>query len=190
MTIVEQSNRLPIKQRPTLKLKFGPASHVNSPEAKSQTPAPEPVTATVKVEEAAPPQPTKPSSPELNEAERAGRASRTERQAAIATTRRILIKRWSNCFKGYMRPKKPIKVGIHRDIFAAAPELDAKTVKMTLRRYVSDASYRAALIEGAARYDLNGCPDGVVTEQQARDAAMKLGAPPFRRDLSAQGRHR
>ena len=118
----------------------------------------------------APIAPAKVAPPELNEAEKAGRS----RRAAIAATRRTLLKRWPNCFSGCMRPKKPLKVGIDKDIIAADPELDTEIVKLVLRIYVTHETYREVMIEGAGRVDLDGNPAGVVTKSQAELSAMKL----------------
>jgi ProP effector len=108
--------------------------------------------------------------PELNAAEIPGRA----RSADITATRRALLNRWPNCFKGYTRPKLPLKVGIDKDILAADPELDTEIVKLVLRIYVSHETYREVMIEGAGRVDLDGNPAGVVTNSQAKWSVMKL----------------
>ena len=114
--------------------------------------------------------PAKTGPPELNVVEIAGRA----RRADIAATRRAMLKRWPNCFSGYMRPKMPLKVGIDKDILAADPELDTEIVKLVLRIYVTHETYREVMIEGAGRVDLDGNPAGVVTKSQAELSAMKL----------------
>jgi ProP effector len=114
--------------------------------------------------------PAKTAPPELNAFEMAGRA----RSAGITATRRALLNRWPNCFKGYMRPKLPLKVGIDKDILAADPELNPEMVKIVLRIYGDHLSYHEAMIEGAARVDLNGNPAGVVTDNEARWAANRL----------------
>jgi ProP effector len=118
----------------------------------------------------APIAPAKTAPPELNAAEIPGRA----RSADITATRRALLNRWPNCFKGYTRPKLPLKVGIDKDILAADPELDTEIVKLVLRIYVSHENYREVMIEGAGRVDLDGNPAGVVTKSQAEWSAMKL----------------
>ena len=112
----------------------------------------------------APIAPANEAPPELNEAEKAGRS----RGAAIAATRRALLKRWPNCFSGYMRPKKPLKVGIDKAILAADPELDIEIVKLVLRIYVAHETYRKVMIEGAGRVDLDGNPAGFVSKSSGR----------------------
>ena len=118
----------------------------------------------------APIAPAKTAPPELNATEIAGRA----RSAGITATRRALLNRWPNCFKGYIRPKLPLKVGIDKDILAADPELNPEIVKIVLRTYVNHLSYLEAMIEGATRVDLDGNPAGVVTKSQAELSARKL----------------
>jgi ProP effector len=118
----------------------------------------------------APIAPAKTAPPELNATEIAGRA----RSAGITATRRALLNRWPNCFKGYIRPKLPLKVGIDKDILAADPELNPEIVKIVLGIYADHLSYHEAMIEGAARVDLNGNPAGVVTDNEARWAANRL----------------
>jgi hypothetical protein len=94
------TTNLPIAQRPTLRLKFTAASHVNSPEVKSQTPVPEPVAvseisekvvAPLSPPKTAPPKATTP--PELNAVEIAGRARRAERRAAIDAEKATAVER-------------------------------------------------------------------------------------------------
>jgi ProP effector len=142
--LAAKSNKLPLKPKPELKAAL-----------KS-------VTAPVALAERVP--------PELNEVEMAGRA----RRADIAATRLVLLKRWPNCFSGYMRPKKPLKVGIDKDILAADPELDTEIVKLVLRIYVTHETYHEVMIEGAERVDLDGNPAGVVIKSQAELSARKL----------------
>jgi ProP effector len=157
MTTVAQSN--PMKLKPVLKLKLGSAS----------VPAPTPKPVLV----AAPPPEDSPKvvPPELNAVEIAGRA----RSADIAATRRALLKRWPGCFRGYMRPKLPLKIGIDKDIMTAAPEFDVEIIKIVLRIYAGHPSYLDAMIEGAMRIDLNGNDTEAVTAEQAKFAAMRLG---------------
>jgi hypothetical protein len=168
-------NRVPPKERPILRLKFSSAS-TPEPEPKS-----EPISAKVIITEVAAPPPAPviptPASRHLNEFEIAGRARAAaiaERRAAVAAMRRALIKRWPNCFKGFKRPKLPLAIGIDKAIFAVAPELDPEAVKNAISRYASEATYHAAMIEGAVRVDLDGNPAGVVTEKEARWAATLL----------------
>jgi RNA chaperone ProQ/FINO-like protein len=196
MTIIEQSDKLPMKMRPVLKLKLGPASAPQLCNASLGAAAPVPTPVPVPKPTPAPPAPpaAKATPPELNEAEIAGRARRAERAAAIAAEkdakaaviakrvalhqramkmREILAERFPACFKGCGEPRLPLKVGIHRDIWNTAPSLSHTDIRGALKDYVSDAAYYQVLAEGAVRVDLNGNPAGVVTEQQAKWSAMR-----------------
>jgi sRNA-binding protein len=124
-------NKIPLKERPVLKLKLAPA----------------PIT------------PAKVAPP-------AGEASEARRERALRI-RDTLIERWPNCFKGPEQAKLPLKIGIHRDIKAIAPELSTKDLGTAIRSYVSDDQYRQAMVAGAARFDLDGNPAGVVAPDES-----------------------
>jgi len=128
------TTKIPLKERPVLKLKLGSAS-VPAP-----TPKPEHEAAKV-------------ASP--------GEASEAKRERAFRM-RDTLIERWPNCFKGPEQAKLPLKIGIHRDIKAIAPELSTKDLGTAIRYYVGDYQYRQAMVAGAVRFDLDGNPAGVV----------------------------
>ena len=165
-------NKVPMKMRPVLKLKFGPAS----------VPVPVPATVTAVVTVAEVVVPTPPLA--LNEVEIAGRARRAERWAAInaeKTTatewaaekeariaRRVaayearkivmqqraikmqetLAERFPACFK-VSGPRLPLKIGVDRDVISAAPDLNADDVRWAIRNYVSSATYSQVMVEGA-----------------------------------------
>jgi hypothetical protein len=155
MTATEQSNRLPIKMRPTLKLKLGPAPNP-------------PVTTTFKVAEAAAPEP--PGTPPHPEHVAAIREAIQQR---ALKTLEALADRFPLCFGRLV----PLKINIQRDIYAAAPELNRHDVMNALDGYCNGKAYQTALVEGAARLDLNGCPVGFVTAGHARYATRQLRTP-------------
>lgn len=107
-----------------------------------------------------------------------------ERRAQIMQRRQImnralkmrakLTKRFPNCFADFCKPKRPLKVGITADVIAAAPDLDCNEVSNAITDYCSGKSYRAAMIEGVARIDLDGNAAGVVTKREAGHAVRKL----------------
>ena len=82
--------------------------------------------------------------------------------------RRQLIARFPNCFKPYESVKRPLKIKIHEDILAACPEFNRRTLGDALRWYTSVGNYPRCLVAGAQRFDLNGDPAGVVTEDEVR----------------------
>src|SRR4051812_37283735 len=72
-------------------------------------------------------------------------------------------------------PQHPLKVGIDRDIRERYPDVSLRTRHEFLRRYVGQPGYLYLLTKpGAVRLDLDGNPAGVVTEDQAKNAAERL----------------
>jgi ProP effector len=88
--------------------------------------------------------------------------------------RKLLAKRFPQCFKAFGQPKLPLKIGIDRDIIAAAPELRYRNILYAIADYTSGSSYLRTLIEGAARIDLNGDAAGIVTAAQEHYAQGRL----------------
>jgi sRNA-binding protein len=80
----------------------------------------------------------------------------------------LLCERWPKCFVRYQARRRPLKVGIHRDILAALGDAVMRAeLSRALRIYVANAVYRARLKEGVARIDLDGQPVGIVTAAEA-----------------------
>jgi ProP effector len=78
-------------------------------------------------------------------------------------------------FFQYERRRKPIKLGIHRDIAALLPTLSTKEIGAAMGAYVHNHFYRSACTKaGAARIDLNGDAAGVVTPEEAADAVKSV----------------
>jgi ProP effector len=104
-------------------------------------------------------------------------------QIAQATTiMRVLAERWPACFALYEQRRQPPKIGIHRDILAAAAgAITVDEVRIALRRYRGSGGYLLALREGAARIDLDGNAVGVVTADQVVQARKVLIARRSRR---------
>jgi ProP effector len=95
-----------------------------------------------------------------------------ERRAALMCE--ILAERFPKCFKPIGETPLPFKVGIARDIFAAAPDLNPNDIANALAAYTSRAEYHAAMIAGAARVDLDGNVAGAVTISAAGHSARRL----------------
>jgi ProP effector len=74
------------------------------------------------------------------------------------------------------KKRRPLRVGIHHEVIAAAPDLGVKQIKLALRWYVCGTSYLRACTEGAVRVGLDGSPYGAVTAEQAASAEMRLAA--------------
>jgi ProP effector len=104
---------------------------------------------------------------------------RTNRQisriAQATATIGVFAAQWPRCFAVYERRRQPLKVGIHRDILAAAAgAITPDEVRIALRRYCGSAGYLFALRESAARIDLAGNVAGVVTADEAVQARKVL----------------
>jgi ProP effector len=102
--------------------------------------------------------------------------SRRERVAAYLAELRT---RFPRAFSSEDAPApwRPLKSGIHRDIAARAPELavSKSILREAVGLYVSRAAYRAGLVEGAVRIDLDGADAGLVTREQLA-AALRRNA--------------
>jgi len=82
-------------------------------------------------------------------------------------TLELLRERFPKCFVRYPHPRQPLKIGIHKDVYAAlAGVASGRALRRALTAYVSDPAYRALLKPGTVRIDLSGEPAGVVTPEQ------------------------
>lgn len=59
--------------------------------------------------------------------------------------------------------KRPLKIGIHLDLFEAFPSKDQKLIRLALHDYVQGKKYLKACFDGAERVDLQGKVTGFVT---------------------------
>jgi len=82
----------------------------------------------------------------------------------------ILESRYPHCFFKDGQPRKPLKIGIDKDLLPLCDELDfvtRKSIKRFLALYCSDPLYlKALLAEDAIRIDLEGNPTEAVTVQE------------------------
>lgn len=97
-------------------------------------------------------------------------------------TRRELRRRFPNCFQPYGCTKFPLKIGIDADLAERAPDIGPWSRTCAIQNYVGEEAYLAAMIEGAARLDLDGNPAGIVTAHAARHAAARLAKIAARRE--------
>jgi hypothetical protein len=67
-----------------------------------------------------------------------------------------------------------LKIGAHKDICDAFPQINPIHVGYYLARYCNSIAYLSASTEGALRFDLQGQPVGVVSGDDACGATMKL----------------
>lgn len=88
--------------------------------------------------------------------------------------RPILCERFPNTFMPKGTVKKPLKIGIDKDLCEACPDINPDHLKGAIRDYTSGPKYLMALTFGAARLDLTGAPAGVVSVDQAAWASAVL----------------
>ena len=94
-------------------------------------------------------------------------------------TRPILAERFPLAFAAKGSPKRPLKLGIDKDVIAACPDLTGKQINAAIADYCYGPRYWIAQIEGRPRVDLAGNLDGVVTAEQAKHAADGLAKFPY-----------
>jgi sRNA-binding protein len=63
--------------------------------------------------------------------------------------------------------RRPLKIGIDRDVRDLLPEVDPVIIGRAMRVYCGDRRYLAAMIAGAPRVDLDGVVCGAVTAEEA-----------------------
>ena len=72
--------------------------------------------------------------------------------------------------------RRPLKIGIAKDVQARLPEVPAEVIGHAMRVYCSDRRYLAGLIAGAPRVDMTGASCGEVTPDEANSAKLRLKA--------------
>ncbi|WP_428031530.1 ProQ/FINO family protein [Ancylobacter sp.] len=96
------------------------------------------------------------------------------RREAAKTGRALLVERFPRCFCAKGEPKRPLKLGIHKDLRIAAPDIPRRMIVFALADYTSGLSYLRAIQIGASRVDLEGWPAGEVSIPQAKAAREQL----------------
>jgi ProP effector len=87
------------------------------------------------------------------------------------TTIRALAERFPKAFypPENAKHRKPLRIGIFKDIQVAAPEIDTQQLRVAMRVYTHSGGYLYALSRGDQRVDLDGNPVENVSERdQAR----------------------
>jgi ProP effector len=108
--------------------------------------------------------------------------------ARIHQTIADLCWRWPKCFSVLEARRRPLKVGIDRDIAAAASDLDPAALTAALKYYTSNIAYLNACVVGAPRIDLNGEVCGSISERDAVRAALCFANAVKRRAARRQAR--
>ena len=114
----------------------------------------------------------------------------------------ILRDRWPQAFPRDSRQVRPLAIGIGKDIAAHLPEQPLRRISTTIGifQHLTGPAYYRAVLQGGARYDLDGNPHGEVTlkeQEQARRALHTFfeqrkkqrgsSTPPPRGEGSAEG---
>jgi ProP effector len=90
--------------------------------------------------------------------------TKSDRKRQLKAVLAKLAELYPACFAAdAVEPHRPLKVGIHRDLIERGMQ---PSEVPALRFYVARPAYKAALIPGSPRYDLDGNPHGEVTAEQ------------------------
>jgi ProP effector len=88
-------------------------------------------------------------------------------ESTLESILELLREQFPKCFVRYPHPRQPLKIGIHKDVYAAlASVVSRRQLHRALAAYTNDPAYREQLKAGAVRIDLSGEPAGVVTPEQ------------------------
>lgn len=83
----------------------------------------------------------------------------------------LLAEKYPKTFFVFEKRRRPLKIGIHRDIIADLGDaIDEKLLSMALFVYTVNLTYLLHLKDGAARVDLSGNEAGKVTANDAHGA--------------------
>ena len=86
----------------------------------------------------------------------------------IMATLELLAARWPAAFAVHQARRRPLAIGIHRDILAALDgAVTPDELSRALRFYTGNRVYLRRIAAGVTRVDLNGAPAGVITEKEA-----------------------
>lgn len=100
----------------------------------------------------------------------------TADRPSLGALRRLLVERFPLCFVPRGKTKRPLKVGIRKDIAEALPDVPIETIGAFLHDYTGGARYQRGIALAPHRVDLNGAPAGAIPEQFRRKAERNLAA--------------
>jgi ProP effector len=103
-------------------------------------------------------------------------------------TRQILCTAFPHAFFPKGSAKKPLKIGIFKDIRSLGHSVTYRRLKAALHDYTSGPLYLKAMKEGEPRLDLDGYTAGFVTEEHAAHAAKQLAEINARKARKAKQR--
>jgi len=72
------------------------------------------------------------------------------------------------------RDCRPLAIGIDKQVLAAVPDLDRKTLRVALRMHVGSLRYLKAMQQATQRFDLEGNPVAEVSDEHRAHAAETL----------------
>lgn len=96
------------------------------------------------------------------------RRLRKDQLVTAARVRAQLVAAFPACFAAKGQPKKPLKIGLHRDLEGRLDGVTQREVRLALDDYCSGWTYLSNMVEGASRVDLAGRPCGIVDAQAAK----------------------
>jgi ProP effector len=96
------------------------------------------------------------------------------RRELAAETLPILAERFPLSFSLQESHRRPLKIGIDRDLASAVTDISTRAIKDALRFYVGSSKYQRALVHGAERIDLAGAPAGIVSAEAAAQAKASI----------------
>jgi len=90
-----------------------------------------------------------------------------------ATSARAMLKQLQERFAVF-RDCQPLAIGIDKQVLAAVPDLDRKTLRVALRMHVGSLRYLKAMQQATQRFDLEGNPVAEVSDEHRAHAAETL----------------
>ena len=97
---------------------------------------------------------------------------------AVHAVHAILTRRFPKAFPEDYDALRPLKIDVHAELIARAPDLDPALLRRALANHTGRDGYLLALIHGRGdrRYDLDGNPAGSVTPEEREEAQKRLDA--------------
>jgi ProP effector len=89
---------------------------------------------------------------------------------------RRLVALYPACFHLSEHERRPLRVGISRELEAADTGIAPVQLRQALGWYCGSIGYLQNMVAGADRIGLNGLPSGVVTEAEAAHAKKRVSA--------------
>jgi ProP effector len=106
----------------------------------------------------------------------------------VLGTRKILVERFPQTFRGFGQPKLPLKIGIKADLFASpvVADLDKYAIGCALRDYCTGPTYHGAMLTGVSRVDLEGNAVDIVNDTAERHHAANFARITHKRKQRAE----